>query len=497
VSDEGAHSGDDRVIVVGSGPCGAAAATRLVERGERVLMVDAGLSAPKGQLVRLLGRTVWRRKGWAEYSEHRHDSASDADVAWVSSLSLGGLSNYWTAAVPRYSPDDFTDGARIDERFAWPVTYDDLAPYYDVIEELMGVTAGAPIRGVPPGVTRHLHALPPDWQAVAIRANEHGHGVGALPMARGAPSLAVRRGTEFDSYHCVVKPLERAATFRLYTGAYVKRLVWSPTEGRVTSVEYVDRRTGERRHARGKAFVLAAGTIDTTVILLRSSSPDFPDGLGNSSGLVGRYLHDHPREWWPLEVWGPLTALAHPVYIARADHADCEPLAGTSLTVGMTESVRDRLKTFYGGSSTSFGVQVFGTMVPTPDAGVSLEQWEGSRPALHLRYDAAAIRNMLAARERIRDVLGSAGINVQLPGPFHPLAPGSSVHYAGSVRMHVNPAFGVLDRWNRMHDVSNVAVVDASCFPTSPEKNPTLTAMALAARAADRLSDDLRDGRLS
>jgi choline dehydrogenase-like flavoprotein len=487
---------DDRVIVVGSGPCGAAAAMRLVERGVRVLMLDAGFRAPRGQLVRLAGRTVWRRKSWAEYSEHRHDSATDKDVVWVSSLSLGGLSNYWTAAVPRYAPGDFTDGARIDERFQWPVTYDDLAPYYDIVETQMGLTLGDPIYGVPAGIARHRHELPADWHTVARRAQEHGHGMGALPMARGAPSLVVRRGTEFDSYHSMIRPLERVAAFQLITGAYVKRLDWSASAGRVTSVEYVDRRTGEQRHVRGRAVVLAAGTIDTTVILLRSSSHDFPSGLGNSSGLVGRYLHDHPREWWPIEARTPMTALAHPVYIARADHADSEPLAATSLTVGMTDSMRDRLRTFYGGHSTDFGVQVLGTMVPTPAPGVVIDSWEGSRPAIHLRYDARAVQNMVAARDRVRDVLASGGIDVKVPGPFHALAPGSSVHYAGTVRMHDSPEFGVLDRWNRMYEVSNVAVVDASCFPTGPEKNPTLTAMALAARAADRLADDLRGGQL-
>lgn len=487
---------DDQVIVIGSGPCGAAAATRLVESGVRVVMLDAGLQAPAGLLARVAGRTVWRRKGWAEYAEHRLDAASDDDVIWISSLSLGGLSNYWTAAVPRYAPEDFVDGARIDERFAWPVTYDELVPYYELVESWMGLTVGDAIRGVPLGRSRYRHQLPADWQAVAVKAQEHGHGVGALPMARGRPSMIARRGTEFASYQCMVMPLEQSPSFRLITGAYVTRLVWSSSSGRVTSVEYVDRRTGDRQQVRGRAVVLAAGAIDSTVILLRSTSDDFPSGLGNSAGLVGCYLHDHPREWWPIEMRTSMTALAHPVYIARTDHADSEPLAGTSLTVGMTESMRDRLRTFYGGRTTSFGVQVFGTMVPTPDAGVVLGSWEGSRPALHLRYDGRAVQNMMAARERVRDVLGSAGVGVEVPGPFHELTPGSSVHYAGSVRMHASPQFGVLDRWNRTYDVPNVAVVDASCFPTGPEKNPTLTAMALAARAADRLAEDLQTGRL-
>lgn len=488
---------DDRVIVVGSGPCGATAAARLVERGIPVVMLDAGLRAPRGQLVRLAGRTVWRRKGWAEYSQHRHDPSTDADVVWVSSLSLGGLSNYWTSAIPRYAPEDFNDGARIDERFEWPVTYDELVPYYDRLEPTMGLTAGEAFRGVPDGNARYRTRLPRDWRSVAARAAAQRHGVGALPMARGGPWMAVRRGTEFCSYHCIVAPLQSSSpsTFELKTGAYVTRLNWSPASTRVDAVEYVDRRTGAHERIRGRAVILAAGAIDSTVIVLRSTSTDFPHGLGNTAGLVGRYLHDHPREWWTVQTRTPLTSLAHPVYIARADHADSDPLMGTSLTLGL-ESALGRLRTFYGGRATALGVQVLGTMVPKPEIGVAIGEWEGSRPTIRLRYEDDTVKNLVAARDRIREVLASAGIEAKVPGPFHDLSPGSSFHYGGSVRMHANPEFGVLDRWNRMYEVPNVAVVDPSSFPTGPEKNPTLTAMALAARAADRLADDLREGAL-
>jgi choline dehydrogenase-like flavoprotein len=482
---------DDHVVVVGSGPCGAAAATRLAARGVHVVMLDAGLHAPPGLLARVAGRTVWRRKGWADYAEHRHDPGSDDNVVWISSLSLGGLSNYWTSAVPRYAPEDFVEGARIDERYEWPVTYDELVPYYEALEPEMGLTVGEPIHGVPPGNARYRHTLPADWRAAANRAQAAGHGVGALPMARGRPSMLVRRGTEFSSYHCMVAPLEHSRSFRLVKGAYVTRLRWSSSQHRVSSVEYVDRHTGDRAELHARAVVLAAGAIDSTVVLLRSTSDDFPDGLGNSSRLLGCYLHDHPREWWPIDTRTPMTALAHPVYVARTDHAEADPLMASSLTIGMTDSLHDRLRTFYGGRSTKFGVQVLGTMVPTPERGIELGAWEGSRPAIHLQYDDQTVKNMLAARERIRVVLGSAGVPTEVPGPFHELVPGSSVHYAGTVRMHASPKFGVLDRWNRMYDVRNVAVVDPSCFPTGPEKNPTLTAMALAARAADRLADDL------
>ena len=101
---------------------------------------------------------------------------------------------------------------------------------------------------------------------------------------------------------------------------------------------------------------------------MRSQSGDFPAGLGNSHGVLGRYLHDHPREWWPARARRPVPALAHPVYITRDPWDSSAALMATSLTLGLRRQVQ-RLQTYYRGSSRHLGVQVFGTMVPTPDVG--------------------------------------------------------------------------------------------------------------------------------
>ena len=487
---------DERVVVVGSGPCGAMAAARLVERGVDVLMLDAGTHPPRGVVVKAAGNTVFRWVSQAEMSADRQGPLSSADVEWYSSLSLGGLSNYWTAAVPRFAPTDFTDGARLDERYAWPVTYAELEPFYEYAERALVVTAGAdPIPGVPPNVTRFRRRPPADWGEIIDRANAAGAGVGLMAMAKGRPWMVARRGTEFCSYHCVVEPLSHGRRFELRRGAQVERLVWSSSTGRVESVEYRDAATGERAVVRPRAVVVAAGAIDSTLLLLRSTSSDFPNGLGNAGGLVGRYLHDHPRQWWVADAPHPVTALAHPVYVARPPHETDEPMMASSLTIGLAARP-ERLKTFYRGKATRFGVQVFGTMVPTPEVGVDLGSAAGAdpidrQPTITLRYDAAARRNMEAARDRLREVFAAAGMDVSIPGPFHELHPGSSVHFGGSVRMHRSREHGVLDGWNRMHDVPNVVVADSSCFTTGPEKNPTLTAMALAARAADHLAEGL------
>jgi choline dehydrogenase-like flavoprotein len=485
---------DEPVIVVGSGPCGAIAAARLVARGLEVVMLDAGLRVPKGLLVRAAGSTVLRRRGWAEYSTDRHHPCSQPHVDWISSLSHGGLSNYWTGAVPRFAPKDFTDGARLDERYRWPITYDDLVPFYELAERYLLVTAGDPISGVPGNVKRFHYRLPAEWQAIVDAAERHGQGAGVLPLAKGHPWMAVRRGTEFDSYHCIVRTLRHSPSFRLVSGAYVTRLNWACTAGRVDGVEYIDRTSRQIERLPASAVVVAAGAIDTTTLLLRSTSKNFPRGLGNADGLIGRYLHDHPREWWAAAPGRPLPALDHPLYVARVPHDDAKPLMATSLTLGLATKA-ERLKTYVKMSTSQFGVQVFGTMVPTPDVGVELDGDRDTdlvgRPKISLCYDRDSATNLVTARQRLGEIFAEADIGLDVHGPLHDGRPGSSVHFGGTVRMHDSRQFGVLDRWNTMYDVPNVVVCDSSCFTTGPEKNPTLTAMAIAARAADRLAGQL------
>jgi choline dehydrogenase-like flavoprotein len=492
-------SDDDRVVVIGSGPTGATAAARLVERGLRVCMLDAGTHAPRGLLVKAAGNTLFRAASKSELVADRLDSDSGDDVEWHSSLSLGGLSNYWTAAVPRFAPADFTEGGLVDERFEWPVTYDDLEPHYAHAERLLTVTTGTePIPGVPSNVARYRTSAPPDWQSIISHANAAGHALGMLPMAKGAPWMVARRAREFGSYHCVIAPMLGDASFELRRGAHAIGLCWSHEAERVDAVEYVDVASGQRTVLACRAVVVAAGAIDSTVLLLRSVSDDFPDGLGNNRGIVGRYLHDHPREWWRAHSSTPLRALAHPVYIAREPTESATPLLETSLTLGLSSPVA-RLKTFVRGSVESFGVQVFGTMVPTDEVGVSLDRSSSSldaHPRISIEFDAATVANLLSARERLPAVFADGGVSVDVPGPFHEIRPGSAVHYGGTVRMHRSAEHGALDGRNRLHEVRNVVVADSSAFTTGPEKNPTLTAMALAGRGALLLADDLAAGSL-
>ena len=144
-------------------------------------------------------------------------------------------------------------------------------------------------------------------------------------------------------------------------------------------------------------------------------------------------------------------------------------------------------------------MQVLGTMVPTEQHYVKPDTAKKDAFGLPLldiciQYDEATVQNVIAARERLLSILEEAGYRGKLCEAPTQIVPGSSVHYGGTIRMHQSPQHGMLDRWNRLHAVPNVQVVDASCFTTGAEKNPTPTVMALAARAADRLAHDLRTG---
>ena len=218
--------------------------------------------------------------------------------------------------------------------------------------------------------------------------------------------------------------------------------------------------------------------------------------MGNSAGLLGKYLHDHPREWWAVDMDTPLTSLSPPAYLTRLPHASSDPLLASSWTLGAFGTV-GKIKSRLGQKTTYFGVQVFGTMVPEEKYYVSPaknDKDEFGFPALevHIRFDEKVLDNMVKAREHLMQLMQDAGHKGAIREIVPTLVPGTAKHYGGAARMHASPRFGVTDGFNRLHDIPNVLVVDASCFTTGAEKNPTVTVMALAARSADRLARDLR-----
>jgi choline dehydrogenase-like flavoprotein len=489
-------SDDRRVVVIGSGPAGAMAARQLMLAGVPATMLEAGSAFEPGLLLRVGGVNVARRQ--PELGEEGgHTVSGDPRTKWYAKYVPGGLSNFWTGAVPRFAPEDFSEGERLHERYRWPISYSDLAPYYEIAEQLLAISADArDVPQMPAGHASYRYQLPQDWAVVERAAKANGQGFTIMPLADGAPTMLVRRGTAFNSYTNIVQPLLGSLGFELRSGCHALHLTWSSTTQKIDGVVYYDLKAQQRVSLKAAAVVIACGALGSAKLLHNSVSSAFPHGVGNSDGLLGRYLHDHPREWWSFEMDRPLTLLSPAAYLTRRPYAKSEPLLATSWTLGLA-STRDKVRSRFGMKGATVGVQVFGTTLPTEARAATPSKSkldEFGLPALDIcmHFSDAEVDNVVRSRHHLMDILSTAGIVAKIGEIVPMLTPGSAVHYGGTARMHADAKYGVVDGWNRIHRAPNVLVCDAASFTTGAEKNPTLTVMALAARAATRLAHELK-----
>jgi choline dehydrogenase-like flavoprotein len=489
-------SDDRRVVVIGSGPAGAMAACELVHKGIPVTMLEAGADIQRGALVRFAGRNVYRRLP-PMTKVTGYVVTGDPQTNLEYNYALGGLSNQWTGAVPRFCPEDFTAGQKVHEKYRWPVSYSDLAPFYEIAERTMGITADpSDVPNLPAGYCDYQHQMPADWQPLRRAALAWGQGFTTMPLADGPPFLLLRRGTSFNSYSKLLARLRGKPGFKLIRQAHALRLEWDGQKKKAIAAIYRDKQTEADHRVTGSAFVVACGPLNSPKLLFNSACSDHPNGMGNGAGLLGRYLHDHPREWWAVDVDTPLTSLSPPAYLTRLPHASSDPLITSSWTLGAFGTV-GKIKSRFGQKTTYFGVQVFGTMVPEEKyylrpAKDSKDEFGFAASEINIAYNESVLNNMVRARTHLMQLIQDAGYRGAIRDIVPTLVPGTAKHYGGAVRMHASAKFGVTDSFNRLYDVPNVLVVDASCFTTGAEKNPTLTVMALAARSADRLVRDLK-----
>lgn len=491
----------NRVLVIGSGPAGAAAAlfaSRVA--GVEVLVLEAGsLDAKLGFTLRINGFTVAKRRPPLGL---RRDITlkGDPQTMIFEELAPGGLSNHWSCAVPRFSEQDFADGARSGEEYTWPVGYAELAPWYDQVEPLLCI-AGAETATpqLPAGRTAVTRRLGNDWRPAEEAAARLGRAIVPMPYAYGGSSFLTPSGTSFNAFTRLLAPEVRRRTLAVRGDARVARLEWSAKERRVTAA-VVANAAGSVTRIPCRAVILAAGAINSAQILLESSSADFPRGLGNEHDVVGRYLHDHPLGKIIVDLGRPVSTY-RPAYITRPTLERSDPLLAAAFMQWMgTTTLARSVLAGRPGRTRDIGFTVFGTMVPRADDRVELDSTRSRPPArahlsLTLRHPPEIAALLEKARRDLLGLFEEAGWQPK-ERVWTIDAPGASVHYGGTCRMHASPRYGVVDGFGRVHGVRNVAVADSAVFTTTPEKNPVLTAMTLAARSADRLARDVAAGDL-
>lgn len=508
---------EDGVIVVGSGLTGVIAALTLVEAEIPVIMLESGSSFPQDLHLRIRNREL-RRPTTPPIREHIPDAEfvnlENSSTQWIKAHCLGGRSNFWSGIVLRYSEKDFQDGERLHPKFQWPISYQDLASYYERVEKIIQVRGGKEsFETLPACYISYERKLESEWQNFAQTCNQIGRSLTILPDAYGPSTIVSTAASPQNVAVRLMSRLRRSRSFRLIKNAHVTRIDLDQYEPRVEAVEYIDTRDGSYHKQSAKAILLAAGPLSSTQILLNSTCKSFPQGLGNSQGLLGRYLHDHPVEYARLKsnfIFRRLNDREKGgLYITRQSYAHSEPLRSLAfliyggvgehrqivlhkgLTLGAEHSTVNLSSS---ADQCPMYVCFFGTLIPRAENYVSLHPDHNDRYGLPLLQISMSFSEddldlMKKGRELIPEILHATGNQVfSFSSELEP--PGTSVHYAGTVRMHCSPQYGVLDEWNRLHEIKNLLVVDASCFTTCVEKNPTLTAMAISMRAAEKLAQE-------
>jgi choline dehydrogenase-like flavoprotein len=519
-------------LIIGAGPTGAVTAKRLAEAGMRVVILEQGdwpdyatARADHADFEITAGRD-WaanpnRRQGPADYPI----GDADSDISAVLYNAVGGSTVLYAAHWQRNMPSDFRvrtlDGVGDD----WPLTYEELEPYYEQVEADFGVSGLAGDPAFPPGKGPPLPPAPLGRMGVRVAKahNELGWHWWPAPNAiatrpyrgRGA---CTQRGTcmwgcvegakaSVDRTHW---PHNLSLGVQLITGARVRRLEINQ-RGLVTGATYVDRQ-GREHFQAAVVTILGASGIGTPRLLLLSATDKYRDGLANSSGLVGRRLmmhpfgtvvglfdedlgsthgvwgqHLHSLEFYETDTsrgfvrgakWG-LQPTGGPVSMTRGYPWGVE---NSIWGAGFHDGIRKRL-----GRSAMWGI--IAEDLPDEENRVvldpELKDSDGiPAPKLIYRMSENSYRLLDFHLARAKESLEAAGANETVVAP---LIRETGWHLLGTCKMGNDPATSVVDAWGRTHDIPNLYIFDGSIWPTSSGMNPTATIAALALRCADQL----------
>jgi choline dehydrogenase-like flavoprotein len=480
---------------------------------------------------------------FANQEDYPYSYPEDRPFMWTRGYQLGGRSLTWARHSYRLSDLDFEANAQDGHGVDWPIRYRDLAPWYDYVETFAGVAGNRDgIDWLPDG------ALQPPFEmncaerhfVEQMRANAPGRHViigrtanltrptqeqstlgRTRCQARDVCATGCGFGAYFSSLSATLPAAERTGNLTIATDEICHSLVFDEEAGRVTGVRVIDADTRATRTHTGRVVFLCASTIASAQILLNSATERFPDGLANSSGALGRYLMDHvgraagsgfyPRFRDRFEYGRRPTSL----YIPRFRNVS-EPAEGfvrgygfqgsgspvrtglPSNRPGIGARTKDEAGTMLGWR---IGFSMFGEMLPYAENRVTLHPTKKDKwgiPLVHIdaKYGANEIAMIKQAAIDLRDILLAGGCSdVEVEHPFN-LLPGSRTHEMGTARMGRDPATSVLNGWNQAHDVPNLFVTDGSCMTSSANQNPSLTFMALTARAADYAVDLVKAGKI-
>lgn len=566
-------SGEYDVVIVGSGAGGGMASKILANAGLSVAIMEAGGDFdPAKEEYRTQLRWPWESPrrgagtvrpfgdfdaawgGW-EIEGEPYTKAPGTEFDWFRSRMLGGRTNHWGRISLRFGPKDFKrksiDGLGDD----WPIGYEDIKPYYDKVDKLIGVFGtNEGLEDNPDGF--FLPPPKPRLHELFFKEGAQKANIPIIPMRMSVLTRPINneRGVcffcnqcnracsvygDFSAGTCLVQPAMKQGTVDLYTGAMVRE-VTTDNSGKATGVSYISKADLQEYQIRAKVVVLGASACESARILLNSKSSAHPNGLANGSGMVGRYLHDSTgasrsavipslidrdrynedgvggahiyAPWWldnskqdfprgyHLEFWG---GMGMPSYgfgfgMDSLRQYITDEMGNPSQNGGYGAGLKRDIRKIYG---STVGVAGRGESVPQYDNYCEIDPNtvdEFGIPVLRFNYNWTdhEVKQTKHMQETFEELLTSMGGELlgSKPGAesqYGLEAPGRIIHEVGTTRMGNDPNTSVLNKFSQAHECDNLFVVDAGPFVSQADKNPTWTILALSWRTSDYIVDQL------
>ncbi|MGQ0815399.1 MAG: GMC family oxidoreductase [Gemmatimonadota bacterium] len=546
------------VVIVGSGAGGGMAAMVLTQAGARVALLEAGQlwnSATDSAMLKWPYDSPRRAAaspdkpfgeydgcigGWTLEGEP-YTVAEGESFLWWRARMLGGRTNHWGRISLRFGPDDFRrksiDGLGDD----WPITYDDVKPYYDRIDRLIGIYGSIEgIHNEPDGVFQPPPK--PRCYELFVKKGADRLGITCIPSRmsiltkplNGRPAChycgQCGRGcmthSNFSVPGVLLPPAEKTGRLTTIPFAMVREVTMGK-DGKANGVSYIDVKTGEDEHVQGKIVVLAASACESTRILLNSR-------IANSSGVLGKYLTDstgtyvggyfpqldhgvpHNEDGASLHMYMPWWLDNKKLDFPRGYHIEfgggrrgapgygfmngIDNLPGGG---GWGKSLKDQCRQFYG---TTIGFDGRGEMIPNENSFCELDPQVKDKygiPVLkfHFQWSDQEINQVRHMQQTFRELITTLGgtptsVMPSAEGNYGITRGGQIIHEAGTTRMGNDPRTSVLNKYQQSHDVKNLFVVDAGPFVSQADKNLTWTILALSWRASDYIADQWKQNAL-
>ena len=561
------------VVIVGSGAGGGMAAYMLANQGLKVCLLEAGADYDPAKNITQL-KNPWESPrrgastkfrpfgdfdasywGW-DIEGEPYTKAAGTQWDWWRARMVGGRTNHWGRISLRFGPKDFKrksiDGLGDD----WPIGYDDVKPFYDRIDKLIGVfgtNEGLP--NDPDGI--FLPPPKPRLHELFIKNSAAKVGVPVIPSRLSILTQKINeergqcfycaqcnRGCtvygDFSSSSVLVRPAVKTGNVDLITGA-MAREVLTNSEGLATGISYVNKVDLMEYQVKGRAVILAASACESSRLLLNSKSQRHPNGLANSSNVVGKYLHDSTgtamggilpqlfgrkrynedgvggmhvySPWWGdnkkldfprgyhVEYWGGMGQPAYGFGFGIEGLNGAHEVNGKKKEAGgYGASLKEDYRYFYGAG---IGMAGRGEAIPDISNYCEIDPNVVDKygiPVLkfNVKFSEHEVKQAKHMKETFREMMHNMGAVITWGDDGTPEnnygleSPGKIIHEAGTARMGNDPKASALNKYNQAHDCKNLFVVDGAAFVSQADKNITWTIMALSMRASEYLMDEMK-----